>query len=474
MTSYQSLSLLLAVIVACLLWANSRRWITFTCVGVFTIFFLLMNYTGVLLTVWGYEWQTIFRMPDLLPYLTDAQITEAVLMVNFGLFAVWAGVLCFERLAGRPTLYDNRCVMKIDAKTPIGMRPQILLLLGLVFSVAFLFLFRHLSGSFFSVAGIASAAEQLEYRLDATRDRTHYVLTMIGYNVLPYFALCGLVFFWKTRQFIWLALLPLALLGRFVYLHKEPLVVLLLQMGIVWVILQASAKRQGPSFPWLKIAVVSLCAFAVLPFLYLVVYGHLAEQTASEKVYDLTVGSLERILGRMSNSYFYFAYFVPERYDFHGIGFVRTFSDFIGSESVAINKEIFYDLEGGDIDYGSIASDNLANLYGGFGYVGILIGGFVQGVFLAGVDRWFSRVRPTLGWFVPYSFLVFVLGITLNQCHIFGVLLGYGGIPFVVLALLINVRIGERPNEASQATVTGRNHSQYEESVSAPPHSIQV
>jgi hypothetical protein len=455
MTSYQLLSAVLAAVVIGLLWANYRRWISFTCVGVFTMFFLLMNYTGVMLTIWGYEWQTIFRMPDLTPYMSDAQLCEAVLIVNVGVLAVWAGILSFERLYGAPRLCGNRCVMNIDSETPIGMKPWVLLLLGVLFSIAFWLAFRRLAGGFFSVAGVASAAEQWEYRMDATRDRTHYLVMMIGYNVLPYLAMCGLVLFWKTRQFIYLALVPLALLGKFVFLHKEPLVVFLLHAGIVWTILQASVSHSGKKFPWLKIAAVCVLVFAVLPFLYVFLRDY---DLTAETLYHQSIGSLERIVGRMSNTYFFFAYFIPERYDFHGLGFVRTISDFVGLSHVAINKEIFYDLQGGNIDYGSIASDNLVNLYGGFGFTGLAIGGFLQGVLLAAVDRWFSRVRTTLGWFVLYSFLVIILGITLNQAHIFGVMLGYGGIPFMVLALLINVRQAEsRATAAVERPAGGRD-----------------
>lgn len=437
MTSYQLVSLSFGIAVAFLLWLTRRRWLSFTCVGVFTIFFLLMNYIGVLLTIWGYEWQTLTRMADLLPLMTDAQLVNAVLMVNLGLLSVWCGILCCEKLFGTPEIYPNRCVMDVNADSVAGIKSTTFWRIGLLCLAAFFIVFNPLAGNFMAVAGQASAAEQLEYRLEATRGRTHYALTLLAYNFLPYIALVGLALYWSTRRAICLLFLPCALLGKFVYLHKEPLVVYLLHIGIAFSILTTRSDGSRSAIPWFKIAAVCVLVFATLPLLYMAVLGFESDDVTGEAISDLAIGSMERIAGRMSNSYFFFAHFFPENYPHHGLAFVKTFSDVFGTSYVAINKEIFFDIESADREQGSIASDNLVNLYGGFGFAGIVVGGFLQGFLLAWIDRWFSRRPYNLGWFVLYSFAV-MLCITLNQAHIFGVILGYGGLVFVVLAYLMN------------------------------------
>lgn len=451
MTSYQLLSLFFGIAVALLLWLTRRRWLSFTCVGVFTIFFLLMNYAGVLLTIWGYEWQTLTRMADLLPLMTDAQLTNAVLMVNLGLFSVWCGILCYEKLFGTPEIHSNRCVMDVNVDSITGIKSTTFWRIGLLCLGAFFIVFNPLAGDFMAVAGRASVTEQLEYRLEATRDRTHYALTLLAYNFLPYIALVGLALYWSTRKATYLLFLPFALLGKFVYLHKEPLVVYLLHIGIAYSILTTRSDGSRSSIPWFRIAAVCVLVFATLPLLYMAVLGFESDQVTGEAVHELSIGSMERIAGRMSNSYFFFAHFFPEHYPHHGLAFVKTFSDVFGTSHVAINKEIFFDIESADREQGSIASDNLVNLYGGFGFAGIVVGGFLQGFLLAWIDRWFSRRPYNLGWFVLYSFAV-MLCITLNQAHIFGVILGYGGLVFVVLAYLMNT--SEEACESDEAEST--------------------
>jgi hypothetical protein len=431
MNDARALSLVLLLAVVLILWLYRRRWMNLSCVGVFTVFFLVMNYVGVLLTIWGYPWRTYFRMPNLVPLMTGDQLVEAVVMVNLGFFFLWSGILVGESVLGVAKIHGNLCAMDVNLDNPLGIGLRRLVILGVVASLVFLVLFAAVAGPFFSLVGQGSAAEQLEYRLAATANRPHYALTLVGYNVLAYFAVCGFVCFLKLGKLRYLAFLPLALLGKLVYMHKEPFVVFLVHLGVLWVLLRGRNHRRAVT----QIATVLCVAFLVLPVLYMVFLGYRGHEVTIGAYGKLALSSAERILGRVSNSYFYFAHFFPEHFDFMGLSFVKTLSLILGTEHMPINKLIYGLIEGNQ--RGSVPADNFAYHYGGFGFPGVALVGFFQGFVLAGIDRWFSNRPATLGWFVLYSFMVMLM-ITLNQAHMYGVALGYGGAIFVVLALALN------------------------------------
>ncbi len=429
----------LVIAVTLLLILTRRRWMNFSCVGAYTISFIMMSYIGLVLVAIGFEYQT--RSAN---YVADHTPLRSIMIASLGFLAFHVGVRMSDLCWGRPKVHPNLCILPVTGNSDTGVRENLLLILTYSYLLIFLLLWYQEIVQLIRVLVGGSARDLLQYRLETTQFKPTLAV-WLPYNFLPYVAFCGILVFLKKRTLATLFFVPafiVAVWGKFALVHKEPLMILLIQCFIAWILLRAPHKRLAQLRP-AKFSVMSAVwvlgiVFLVLSYLFMFTHDLRDVGGLPEQLSFASTMAWERLFARMPNGYLYIADTIPSVFPHYGFNNSLLWTKLFGGDYFDLNR-VAYLTANPDREFGSIASDSLSNFYGGFGFAGLIVLSLLQGLLLAGIDRWISRQAATLGWLTLLIFLM-VFSFYLTETTLFRALLGFGGVSFLVHALFLNKR----------------------------------
>jgi hypothetical protein len=397
-----------------------------------------MNYVGLYaLLFWG---EDVLLSPF---GLSDTGLNRGLLIANIGILGVFTGVWLAERLSGRGRLPTGSAVI-LTPRSPIGLRLGLLWLSTAATAGTFLWLFYPLAGSFFSHLIGGDISQIFEFRR-AMSGRETYFMRYLGYNILPYLSLVFLVISWSRKRWAPVAylLVVLSAVGLLHVFQKQPLIIYALQIALarfLFIAGQESAFSKAHArsflsllFRWVSVAILALCLTTILFFV----------ARSFERSGDLRADSLsalqmagKRLFMRTVTGYVMVGEFVPEHFPHYGMKSVYTVQTLLGEEYIPVGN-IFFRWQAPHRHRGNLSLASLVNHYGQFGWVGLVILSILQGVILGAADVYFARREATVGLFV-FSIFMMRFAIYLNETNIYGALLGFGGIAFVLMALILN------------------------------------
>ncbi len=444
---------ILVASVAFVVWFWRRRLLSITCVGAYTTLFLLMNYAGVVFAFFGLD-------PLLIGFqYSQADAWRAIILLHLGIACVWLGVLYTDHF-----LYRDRPVRWSSFFSYpgilVGMSALRILVLFAFSAGVFFVLFLPIFPRFMYVALHGDIVAKMNYRHNVTTQGSYTsALTVLAYDILPYLSLSLLVISWRTGALRTVSLITVAIscVALFYGLLKQPLVgfALLLAIASNWawawrrravaIRVARNVKRRVPRRG--PLVGFSLAA-ALLLGLYYWTIG--TNQTGSfGQRMELTAGMVvSRVLFRSSDGYIYVASLMPTKMPFVGLTNISTIQWLVGGSFHNINDEIFARANIGG-PQGTISLDSLCNYYAQFGWLGLVIGAFLQGLGLALLDRYILSRPRDLGLMVLALF-VMKSASYLNGTHVFGAVLGYGGLYSVGLYLILKRKPAARYGEVPQ------------------------
>lgn len=408
------------------LWLTRNLWFGFNCAGAYVMVFLMMTYAGVCALALGYDFSTFEPISS-----SRADCTLALYVATLGLASVLAGLAFMAAMVGRP-----RRLPKINAWTPLGMHVNRLVFLSVCYTLIFgLMLIKNHDAILDAIWG--SFLDRHAYRMSESEVASRAQI-QLAYNMLPYVGICGLAFSRVSHRFRrWFFIVfAMGALGRLLLLHKMPLMFYLLLAGAFLALVRHYPMGMRHWFSWTLAArflVVTVAAGVVL----VVLFAYLEDTSAllpTEMLGEISQYAAERILSRQAYSYALIATYIPSRIPHYGLSNIETLMSMVGGRYVPVNELIFSNEFG--LSVGSISSDSLANYYGGFGFSGLILLSFFQGTFLAWLDHWLEGRPTTINWFVCLLFMM-ECSAMLNETHIFGVALGFGGIASLLHAFIL-------------------------------------
>lgn len=452
------IGLLFLPVVVTVFLAWRKRLATYSVLGIYSCSFLVMNYVGVYAVLFGGE--EVLLSPF---SLTPGGVSRALLILNIGILMVWSGAFFAERVLRQRSVHGARFLAVADRETPVGIRVPVLLFLIFCVGAAFLILFFPLIPRFLLALSTGDALSVLYYRRSATQ-LDQYVLRVTAYSIFPYLAVALLSVSWKTGRFRVLAWICIAFacVGLLYGFQKEPLIIFIFQLLLARFIFTrpkiTDEKSDGGKIgtfnvkTWVSVVSVFLVSASVL---YIFTRGFSSKGSWTQDVPLAVQLSVSRAFMRTSPAYIYFAELIPDEIPHFGFTNVYTIQKILDErEFLNINNVLFLRLNP-HLYEGSISSDSLVNHYGQFGWGGLVILSFLQGFILAAIDRYFSNRKATVGRVVLLLFLI-RFAIYLNETHVFGAVLGFGGGIFVLLGLVLNENapIGRRRAVAPQRAWT--------------------
>jgi hypothetical protein len=402
-------------LVCSVLFATRRLILRITPSAIFIFSYVLFNYIGVMLFAFFpdvYYWV----VPDTTFDPSAETFLKAGTIASMGLIAALLGI----------TISTNR---ETSQKPVTGSESQTLPALPAGFSIPLTLCLLLFTGVF----AFGTIPVNPSFILSALSDNDHLAIgslrdtssasriyAMVAFNILPFLAIVLWTHLNNVRKLfpLQLVLLLIALLSRFSCLQKQPVIVLILCIGFIWIEL----RKRKDAASGAKYAILFSFCFIVLVGLYLI--------TTILDMEGSIYHAVSRSFGRTSIVYVLYAELFPSQMDFYGFTNIETLMQLTGRTPFQANRELFFLFTGEST--GSMATDSLLNYYGAYGFAGLIGGSFIQGMLLGVVDKWMDLGRPTV---LRCCTKVFILSscFYLAETTIFGAALGFGGAVFAVL-----------------------------------------
>ncbi len=245
----------------------------------------------------------------------------------------------------------------------------------------------------------------IRYLYHLTRDFSFPFLILIA---------CGNYYYSRSR--IWLFLFMVAsVFGLFfagASIAKSPVFSIILLLLINLFILK------GGKLAWWQIVVgVVLCLF--FPVLVLMLgQGYLRWEGFTDAFGKV----MERIFTAPSSIVYYSFEIVPERYPFQMGRCMGALSKLLGLEPTDIGQYTAWYITGEDYGTTSVSGAFVTELFGDFGYTGLLIGGVFVGVLMQWLHVSIIRSRKTIAAVVTYVLFIYFFS-TLTYLQIVGALI---------------------------------------------------
>jgi hypothetical protein len=292
------------------------------------------------------------------------------------------------------------------------------------------------------MAVTTSGADSLVALAEARQKATSsYILTLIVYNIYPaatYACVVGYIVnktkFWRNTMVISVAL---ALLALFLVFQKRPMIIYLIGIFFIFKFNQQSKNIKIQGFDFYRL-IVDLRYIILMLFLLLIAFYYFYTNYRFENDFITSImlnaeAAFTRIFGRLSIPALMYSQYYPKVDDFYSFSNVGLFSKVGG---YVLYKDVVevanhFSLTKGQ---GSLAASVFFDFYGGFGYLGVVLGGIVVGLFLL-VGHLLIKIRQAPIW---RTFLASVLIINifyLSQSSLFRSIAGYGGATYILFWL---------------------------------------
>ncbi len=268
----------------------------------------------------------------------------------------------------------------------------------------------------------------------------NYVSYVMICNVLPFFAVATWIAESRSSELNWRIwarfIVLITTLYQLCIFQKRPAIVFLC-MIIAATFLFSTQVRATKRTPvrWLSLG---LSGGAVTTFLMLLYYcstsvRHVAENWF-EAIVSLFLISFTRIVGRLSWPSLWYAHYFPKIDEHYGISNIGLLAKICGYEPYYDTVDVFFYVTGNPSGSGAICA--IVDFYGGFGWLGCMVGGLLIGGFLAFMD---IKIHGTnfKGAKILLTVFACVFAYYLSQSSIFRASLGYGGLFFIISWILL-------------------------------------
>lgn len=291
---------------------------------------------------------------------------------------------------------------------------------------------KDISGIFFAV----------ESRREAT---TNYIVVLFIYNIIPAFSLVSYLAFLERPSFlkflVFLLYFFLSSTSLLLTYQKRPL--LLFYCGIVLVSYFYKLYSRGISnefrvdfiriiyrLKWKIILILSVL------FLFYYFYTNARFLYSYVKLVSVIFGFIfTRLIGRLSIPAAMYVNFFPNYHDFYGLSNVGLFSNILG-ETTFLDSKVTFSHFSLTSKSGSLAASVFIDAYGQGGVLLPIVYGFVLAVIIFIIDHFVSiTISISSRAFLMVSGFIFIY--YLSQASIFRSLLGYGGVFYFLVWILM-------------------------------------
>lgn len=410
---------------------------------------------------WFYNWQR-------LGVITAIDVTRAIVLTLGGLLITVGTYIFFSRKGESLGVISGPSRFQPGQEPPLGFhmdRAVVLSMLAMLATGVFLYL--NLSTIRMGIE-LGAQGGDLAMLYEGRRQITStYLFVVLSYNVVPFLSVAVWVAAMRSHSGLLRAYaLAYAVATCIVLLltfQKRPLIVYLgcLFFADLWIRqwregISHQSERDRPRKHHLRVLIFGAAVMAILFGLYWTFTGFaFYDGTTSELLGDLTVVVLVRIFGRLAMPCLMYAHFYPHLHAHYGLTnlgiFATLFQTDLHADTAVVNRYFT-----GLGDQGTVAITALVDFYGGFGWVGWIIGCILLGILLLKVDQYLSRIRPSYGKFLIATW-VLVSVFYLSQASLPRTLMGYGGVFFAGLWFLITAEIGESSRRSASPHKQLRN-----------------
>lgn len=446
---YVSLILILVIIFLSIL---LRKFIiSFSSIGVFWVTQILFIYIGVCIFPWmePYLGEGVFFSDFNFTFLSETDYIRAMLFnVGGGLVVIVVYILIRIATADGKIEIKNE-ILKSGVFTELGFNKSRVMILSLLFLALVLLFFLSnlaiLKEGIYEGIIIANQGKIINARRLITNN---YIVTLIIYNVLPFFSV-ALLFLYKYSKskllkVYYYTYAVITFISLLLVFQKRPLLVFLMALflGNLWInyndyyYMETENKKRGQiGSKFVKLIKYGTGLILILVIFYVIQLRlNFNESNVVNIISQYLMISLVRITGRISISAPIYLYYFPGIAPHYGFSNIGLFSNIFGINLYSDTSQIFKFISGET--GGNVAVSAVIDFYGGFGVLGWLVGTIFLGIILERLDSYISKleINPGKVLLMVFSY-VFVL--YLSQTSLPRSLMGYGGLIFVFLWALI-------------------------------------
>ena len=292
-------------------------------------------------------------------------------------------------------------------------------------------------------SGIESVIALSEVRKEAV---SSYFMTLVVYNIYPaatYACVIGYLVnktkFWRNVMFISILL---ALLALFLVFQKRPLIIYLIGLFFIFKFFNQLKTNNRVIFDFyrtiIELKYIFVALFILLIGFYYLYTGHRLENDLFTSLMLNAEASFTRIFGRLSIPALMYTQYFPTFDDHYLVSNVGIFSK-IGNYELYKDTEVVathFSLVGGQ---GTLASSVFFDFYGGFGFPGVIIGGFIVGMLLF-VGQLLMNIKQASFWRVFLASVLMINIFYLSQASVFRSMAGYGGGIYIVVWFIFRTK----------------------------------
>lgn len=458
MTAPQQLSLFVFFVTLIVFLLFRHVFFSVSAIGVFLVSNYFLVLLGALLVPWltDYMGKGVFFAGLAFDKFTEADFMKTMILSGGGILLVFLSYQYTQLIFSKGNLrIGNLNLLRPDFEFRIGVpirRIKGLTLISILTSLALL-----LPQTPNIIKGIISMLTSDPSGIIAARIAvtSNYLLVLLVYNIIPFLvisyrmaALYCSVPRMKVMSYIYFLYAVFLLLMTF---QKRPLVLFLICWFLMsyWIKKSTKAKillleekinkeqiiqRLTSKKAMLGYGLTVFCLLLVL-YYFMTTVGRTGEGFLFT-LWTLTLIIITRVLGRLSlPSIMYTHYFpnVDPHYGITNIGMLAAIFGYDLFTDTPIVFHYFYNLEG------SVAVSAIFDFYGAFGISGWFIGCIAVGILLHRLDS-FLRKLPRTGENILLIIFIFLTVFYFSQASIARSLMGYGGIFFILLWLLLKIR----------------------------------
>jgi hypothetical protein len=262
----------------------------------------------------------------------------------------------------------------------------------------------------------------------ASSTHLFYIYLFLRTLIFPFFILLSFGYFFISRDLKWFFLFIITLIAGVIYaatsLARAPVAAIFLRLSFAFYLIKQG--RLGK-----KMLVVCMVLILLFPLM------------VTKLGYGTNVDALDaikRVFIRLcytpaADLHDYFEIF-PEHHDYvYGQALLKPILILFGLPNFYIENYVYRFKYPNSIETGHSNAAFQSNLHADFGALGVLIGGFLTGMLMQGIQIYILRRKKTIVSIASYSFFIYAFWV-LNMGSITSVLFVNGVIPVVFLILL--------------------------------------
>jgi hypothetical protein len=218
--------------------------------------------------------------------------------------------------------------------------------------------------------------------------------------------------------------------------QKRPLIIFFLEVTFIWFLIKSMKNKSEKNDSNIESVIIISCIFLYLLLIILYYFNTNIQGNNIFLFMALNGIVLSRIIFRLSLPGIMYVHYFPSIEPHYGISNIGKLANLLQVQTYEDTRVVFEYFSKSSTDYGSVASSVLFDFYGSFGWTGWILGSILLGVFIFYLEKCLMKLKPNIINIIMILYC-FVFIYYLSQASFFRALLGYGGILFFIVWLLI-------------------------------------